>query len=277
MMLAGPADYLFSWQIPLILLYVAVWLIGGTYLTHWALARMTELPRRKRTSARSLRLNFFTTGSGLTALTIVAGSFGVLAGRAEGHKATIAVVGLSLGVPAMFGTAWAVGMVMLDLPVKTWLRITGVTTGALLAFLALLVAGAFLPARSQRLTKHQQDRCRSNLYELQAALNRHSTLGPEAVTLEELVMKGRCGPEVLRCPANPNRPQGYLYAPSPQAERDTGASDKIRVCDHRKNHSGCRMVLYTDGRVEVVNEDRFSELLELLENAEMAELVRAEK
>lgn len=277
MTLAGPADYLFSWQIPLILLYVAVWLIGGTYLTRWALARMTELPRRKRTLARSLRLNFFTAGSGLTALVIVAGAFGILAGRAEGHKVAIAVVGLLLGVPAMLATAWAVGMVMLDLPVKTWLGITGATTGALLAFLVLLVAGACLPARSQRLTKLEQNWCEANLHELRAALNRHGTLGPEAATLEELMMKGRCGPEVLRCPANPNRPQGYLYVPSPQAERDAGASDQIRVCDRRENHSGWRMVLYTDGRVEVVGEDRFGELLKLPENAKMAELVRAEK
>lgn len=277
MILAGLQDYLFLWQLWVILFYVFAWLIGGTYLMRWTLVHMTDLPRRKRTLGGSFRLNFFTTGSGLAALGIIALAFGVLAGRAESGKLTIALTGLVLSLPAMFGTAWAVGMVMLNLSGKGWLRVAAVATGGPLVFLILLIAVAFVPSRSQRLASLYQDRCEQNLYGLRGALNRHSAMGPEAVTLEELVEKGQCGPELLRCPAKLERVPGYLYVPSPQAARDMGAIYKIRVCDCRGNHGRSRMVLYTDGRVLVVDEDRFAELLKLPENAKMAELVRAEE
>ncbi len=277
MILAGLQDYLFPWQLWVIVFYILAWLIGGTYLMRWTLVRMTDLPRRKRTLGGSFRLNFFTTGSGLAALAVIALAFGVLAGRAESGKLTIAVTGLVLSVPAMFGTAWAVGMVMLSLSGKVWLRVAAVATGGPLAFLVLLVAVALVPSHSQRLTNLYQGRCEGNLYGLRGALNRHSAMGPEAVTLEELVEKGQCGPELLRCPAKPDRVPGYLYVPSPQAARDAGVVDKIRVCDRRGNHGSSRMVLYTDGRVHPVDNDRFAELLKLPENAKMAELVRAEQ
>ena len=277
MILAGLQDYLFPWQLWVILFYAAAWLIGGTYLMRWALVRMTDLPRRKRTLSGSFRLNFFTTGSGLAALALIALAFGMFAGRAESGKLTIAVTGLALSVPAMFGTAWAVGMVLLSLSAKAWLRVTAVATGGPLAFLVLLVAVAFVPSRSQRLTNLYLGRCEKNLYGLRGALNRHGAIGPEAATLEELVEKGQCGPELLRCPAKPDRVPGYLYVPSPQTARDAGAAYKIRACDRRGNHGSSRMVLYTDGRVKAVNEDRFAELLTLPDNAKMAELVRAEQ
>lgn len=277
MILAGLQDYLFVWQLWVILFYIVAWLIGGTYLMRWALVRMTDLPRRKRTLGASFRLNFFATGSGLAALGILALAFGLLAAGAESGKLAIAIMGLVLSVPAMFGTAWAVGMVMLNLAGKAWLRVSAVATGGPLVFLVLLVAVAFVPSRSRRLAKLYQDRCDKHLSELNTALNRHSAMGPEAVTLEELVEKGHCVPELLRCPANLDRAPGYLYVPSPQAARDAAAVYKIRVCDRRGNHGSSRMVLYTDSRVEVVNEQRFAELLKLPENAKMAELVRAEQ
>ena len=277
MILAGLRDYLFAWQRWVMVFYVAAWLIGGTYLMRWTLVRMTDLPRRKRTLGGSFRLNFFTTGSGLAALGVIALAFGLLAARAESGKLMIAVTGLVLSVPIMFGTAWAVGMVMLNLSGKAWLRVTAVATGGPLAFLVLLVAVGFMPSRSQRLTNLYQDRCDRHLRGLREALNSHSAMGPEAVTLEELVEKGQCGPELLRCPAKLDRTPGYLYIPSPRAAKDAGAVDKIRVCDRRGNHGGSRMVLYTDDRVKLVDEDRFAELLKLPVNAEMAELVRAEK
>ena len=277
MILAALRDFLFLWQLWVIGFYTVAWLIGGTYLMRWALVRMTDLPRRKRTLGGSFRLNFFTTGSGLAALAAIALVFGLLAGRAESGKLTIAVTGLVLSVPAMFGTAWAVGMVMLDLPGKAWLRVAAVATGGPLVFLVLLIAVAFVPSRSQRLANLYQDRCATNLYGLRRALNSHSAMGPEAVTLEELVEKGWCGPELLRCPAKPDRAPGYLYVPSPQAAKDAGIVDKIRVCDRRGNHGSSRMVLYTDGRVYLVDKDRFRELLKLPENDTLAELVRAEQ
>lgn len=277
MILAGLQDYLFPWQLWVILFYIVAWLIGGTYLMRWTLVRTTDLPQRKRTLGGSFRLNFFTTGSGLAALGVIALAFGVLAGRAESGKLAIATTGLVLSVPAMFGTAWAVGMVMLNLSGKAWLRVTVVATGGPLVFLALLITVAFVPSRSQRLARLYEDRCETNLCGLRHALNKHSAMGPEAMTLEELVEKGQCGPELLRCPAKPERAAGYLYVPSPQAASDAGVVDKIRVCDRRGNHGSSRMVLYTDGRVHPVDKDRFAELLKLPQNAKLAELVRAEK
>ena len=150
-------------------------------------------------------------------------------------------------------------------------------TGTPLVFLILLVTVAFIPTRNQRLVNLYLGRCETHLHKLRGALNSHSAMGPEAATLEELVENGRCGPELLRCPAKPDRVPGYLYVPSPQAAKDAAAADKIRVCDRRGNHGNLRMVLYTDGRVVAVDEATFAELLQLPENADMAKLVRADK
>ena len=47
MCLAGIGNYVHPWQPPLFLAYAVAWLVGGPYLTRWAMRRYAGLPRSK--------------------------------------------------------------------------------------------------------------------------------------------------------------------------------------------------------------------------------------
>lgn len=51
---------------------------------------------------------------------------------------------------------------------------------------------------------------------------------------------------------------------------------KVRVCDRHASHGSKHLVLFTDGRIELVGSREFEQLLRLPENEALAKLVAAE-
>lgn len=274
MMLASLNDYLFTWELGVLGFFFLAWLIGGTYLTHWVLQRTSELPKRRRTMGWSFLLNFFTTGSGLVAAAMVFGSLAFAGKRYEDARALLAMVGVLLAIPAMLAVAWAVSLVMLDLPPRKLLRLTLATSGVVIVLLAALVGGAAIPARNQRMSQARIHSCVRNVYDLAGAISEGQNLGREAKNLQELVDAGRCAKKALRCPAVREREVGYLYVPCPpNADQQ---SKKILLCDRRGNHGDRRVVLFDSRVLMVLSESDVQELLALPENASLAELDKAD-
>ena len=176
---------------------------------------------------------------------------------------------------AMLATAWAVGLVILNLPAKKQAQVTAATTGLLAVVLALIGAVAFPISFKQRIRNARVEACKGALMKLNGKLNMYAPTYLGGQSLEELVDKGMLSAENILCPSDPGRSPGYLYAP---ARRVVGSvSDRIRACDRRGNHGGRRLVLFADGRVRQLSEREFAELLELPENAAIAELDRADR
>jgi hypothetical protein len=276
MMLASLNDYLFTWELGVLGFFVLAWLIGGTYLTRWALQRATELPKRRRTMGYSFLLNFFATGSGLVAAAMVFGSLAFAGKRYEEARTLLALMGALLAIPAMLAVAWAVSLVMLDLSPRKLLRLTLTTSGVVLAMLVVLIGGSAIPARGQRMSQARIQKCVRNLHGLSGYLADQQTLGWQAKNLQELVDAGRCEKKELRCPAVRDREIGYLYAPCPP--NPDPLSKKILLCDRRGNHGDKRVVLF-DSRVapRALSESEVQELLALPENASLAEQDKADK
>lgn len=272
---ANLSDYMFPWQLGVLALCLAAWLGGGTYLTRWALTRLTDLPKEKRSAKRAFQLNFLATGAGLVAAVVVAYAFVRLLRRVEGSKFAVAALGGVMALLAMLATAWAVGLVMLNLPAKKQAQITATTSGLLAVLLALLGTVTFAVSFKQRIRNAHLDGCKRSLSNLHDSLNRYSPTHLGGQSLEELVDKGMLSADMILCPSNPGRSPGYLYAPAPRVV--DSISDRIRACDRRGNHGGTRMVLFTNGRVRQLSEREFAKLLELPENAPIAELDRADR
>jgi hypothetical protein len=273
MILAGVRDYMFPWQLPFFGLYVLVWLIGGTYLVRWALARMTDLPKRSRGTGQAFLFNFLTTGSGLVAMLFLLAAFGRMATYTEGGKLAVFAAGAAVAFVAMFAMAWAVSLVLIKLPGQQLLKIVGLSNGILMLGAGLLGVALFVPSRMQRIRNLHMERCVANLQALDQALTEFSRLGPEAESLEQLVASGAATRAMIVCPGRPDVFPGYLYQPAERVRE--GLSEKIRVCDRRGNHGGERLVLFADGRIIALEEDEFAEKLDLPENAAIAEQTQA--
>ena len=277
MVLAGAPDYLFFWHFPLVVFYLAAWLIGGMYLMNWALAKMTDLPKRQRTLGRAFQLNALMTGGGLAALGVIMLAFVSLTGRTEGNRATTVMMGGMIAFLAMLGTAWAIGMVMLNFSAMRVFKITAVTTGSLAVLAAVIALSSLGPTRSQRLANFRVRACKRRVLVLLDALSDRARrkFGDEAPSLQTLVKEGSVAEEDILCPANRKGP-AYWYVPTPGVEDE--ASDAIRVCDREGNHSGkCVVVGFADGQAREVTKKKFKDLLELPENATLKEMIEAEE
>ncbi|MHC4715544.1 MAG: hypothetical protein ACYS5V_01105 [Planctomycetota bacterium] len=265
--------YIRAWQLPLFLLYLCLWLIGGTYVVRWALQRFAELPRSKATMARSFRVNFLSgSAAHLAAAALMA--FFLALGFTRGPKHW-AFVGIALAPVAMFAMAWLVQWNVLSVSSKVLLRIVCATTLPLVAALAVLGVGTGVVARQQHMHSLGMIRCELNLKTLNASLDQYAIRRPGSVAprLETLVDGTTIKDAHLRCPGRKSDQPGYLYAPTPDDPEDT---KKIRLCDRRGNHGDTRLLIFADDRFARVKEEEFLRLLALPENAEMRKLAEAD-
>ena len=199
------SDYMFPWQLGVLALLLAAWLVGGTYLTRWALTKLTDLPKEKRSGKQAFQLNFFSTGAGLMAAVVVAYAFVRLLGRVEGGKFAVAALGGVLALLAMLATAWAVGLVMLNLPAKKQAQVTAATSGLLAVLLALIGAVTLPISFKQRIRNARLDACKNTLLKLNGELNRYAPTHLRGQSLEELVDKDMLSAEKIVCPSDPGR------------------------------------------------------------------------
>jgi len=273
--LAGWRDYLYLWQLPMVLAYFAAWLVGGPFLTRRALRRLTDLPSRRISLGRCAAMSLVASGAGAAAMAVTMGFFLAL-GRKVGPE-WLEYIGLGVGPAAMLGVGAVIHSLFLNRPAGVVFRVTATTTGALVCLLMILGAGAFIPATMLRQAALKDTHCRVNLLRIHAALYRYAQIHPGELAdgLEDLLADNLIEAKHLRCPAREDGHIGYLYARVPPARRNT-LSQQIRACDRRGNHGKRRHVLFADGRVEVLTEQEFAAKLRLPENAGLAKIVAAE-
>jgi hypothetical protein len=271
---AAISSYLHLWQLPVIMLYLLAWVVGGPYLTRWIL-RKTALPRHKTGMVHAARINFLGNGSALLALGTVTGSLAVLGQRlGYPHFYLLAAV---VGPAVMLVMSWAVHWVMLEVPGREVLRIITRTTVPLLALGALLGVATGVPTWYLRRAELKRQGCRENLLRLHSLLHSYEQQNPgqEAPTLEALLKNPDARKEWFHCAGRTGPEPSYLYAPAPTLEGNL--SQQVRVCDRRGNHGRARLVLFTDGRVEEFSEAEFARLMQEPLNRQMAGLVAAER
>ena len=271
MMLAGIRDYLRPWQLPFFFGFAVIWLVGGMYLTRWALRRLGQSAAPKPSPGRCALINLLANGAGLAAMCITTLFVAVLATRVGPRSLGFGAI--VLGPVAMLGMSWLVYMAMLSQDGRQLLPVAFATAGPLALLLLVTMVGTFTPVYYARQHQAKVGRCARNLTEVATALEQYSLAraGERAQSLQALVEEGWLKPAQLRCPGRPELQVGYLYQPSKLLPR-RDATNRIHACDRAGNHPGQRLILRANGSLTVVSEAEFQRLLALPENAQLARI-----
>jgi len=269
------AKLLEVWHLPILLAFVAVWLLGGGYLLYRKLGK-EEIGRR-------LRLGRCVQGAFLAGL---AGLFGAVVmamlaeavGRAVGASAYSLLVPTGLAaVAAMVTLALLVLYVMFPLPFRRIAAASWQSLALVLVLAAVLAVACGVPARRKRTIEFRRHYCLTRLNFIHRGLLQYQQQfgGRLPPTLDLLVTHKFIPPEDLLCPGAPQRKIGYFYMPvllEPGRERTTA----LRACDYRGNHRGKgRNALYANGDPFWYDEDDFQKILKDPNNVEFAAGLRA--
>lgn len=272
-------DYLRPWQLPLMAAFVVIWLIGGMYLTRWALLKFAALPTRKVTLGKAAAANLLYQGAALVAMAIVAGALALIGKQFQ--TPVLYIVGSLLGVLVMLGTSYVVHWAALELPAGKLIKMVLATSGPVLVLAIVVGLAMLLPARFERLAGLTMHDCVEHLAHINDALERYARRNPgrPVAALQAFVDEGYLKPEFLVCPGS-KHPDSYLYAPLALPDK-TKANFQIRVTDRKGNHGSNRVVLFQDQdkgtHVEVYSEDQFQELARQPQNSHILPLVEQEK
>ncbi|MFW6132926.1 MAG: hypothetical protein ACOC8F_03455 [Planctomycetota bacterium] len=269
-MLAAINDYVFIWQLPLVLALLAGWVFGGGYLLHRMLRGQ---PDAGRTGLGRCIQAIFLAGLGggvgggvLFALVYRIGKL------AQVDLLIPAAIVSGLG---MLGMAYLVIFAMFSLSAARTAKAAAPPVGAVLALAVVVGLACGLPARHLRLQKLQRDRTRNTLAALHMVLERYEAQHDAPPTSLQTLVDDGIAPALVRSPALPERDVGFFYHPPDAETLDDADRDTIIACEVA-SHDGGRMVLFADGRTEWLEEDAFSRTLESEPNRSFAEAMRAE-
>jgi hypothetical protein len=281
--LASASDYVQLWQLPILLAFAGLWLVGGTFIMSRRLQALTGKPR-SRVIDKAIMVNIVANGVGLVGFAVV-GFFLYVCYKHEifGLK-TMGALALVGGVPAFLLLAWATSMVLLkEVQPGALLGLTLLNSGLVLVLLLATVVGCFLPAQSQSVVRVQQERCKYLQLLVMQTLLDYKTSHPNITpTLHDLLAAKAIKPEDVCCPAGGPDAQ-YVYIPASQGPQD---KKRIVLCDRQPYHDGSRVVVLDDadrsaaGRFnsapmpKVLKESDFQALLALPVNAAMAETLK---
>ena len=271
------SDYLYpAWQLPMIALLIAVWLIGGSLLL-----RRSLRPIDHRVKLGKCLLWIFLAGciaalaGGVLALAVYkiaqAGSGTITVSL--GTYITSGAVGFVAAIVAVFLFIYA----MLNLPFKQSLAISWKPVSLMMATALVVAIGCIVPAYWLRLGDGAKTLClRDHLSPIYQVLvtydSKHTT---PIASLKELEDSNAITPDILRCPGKPQREIGYFYFPRrTEAHFQNIPSNKILMCDFKGNHRGGRNVLMTDGMAQWYEEGAFGDMLNKPENKAFAEALK---
>ncbi len=264
------SDYVHSWQLAPIGLFLAIWLVGGSYLVRGILAKVPELPRSQRSMNWAFQLAFLANGAGLVAMMILAAFAYAIALRTEllpsitalhaGGLAFVAAA-LILIVLGFFTMAWVVWQTMLTLPGLSLRAMTLRSTGPVLLAGLVLGAVALIPAAIIRQGQGKVGACQAHLLTIKDALVSFSLQNPGRMpaSLQDLVSKD-LPKDILECPARPGQ-VGYVYVPAQGGYPKDEKPARIILADKPGNHRNETLFLLSDGLLDHMGDERFANKL----------------
>jgi hypothetical protein len=273
------SDYInpgaFPWQIPLLLVALAGWLLGGPWLLRWTLAKKNLLGKLKYPN---LMLHIFL--AGVSAVAVGAAVFFFITTIGTAAQISLTIPAAIAALPVALIAAYLVLYAMLNLSLAKAVSVGTLPLGAIIVLGAAMAVACALPALYINQEQRWQEGCRRNMKTIYGEITADSIHIPPS--LEYLVEKGKIKPQDVRCPSCQTRQIGYCYLPPKTIksilERSKEASFELRLCDFAGNHKGIRNIVTNDGQVQAIKEADFQALLARPENAAFAKaLAEAEK
>jgi hypothetical protein len=273
----NPVD--FPWQIPLLLIALAGWLLGGPWLLKLALSRQGLLGKFK---FPNLMLHMLL--AGLAGGAVGAAVFFLIIAIGQAGNATLTIPAAIAALPAALVTAYLILYAMLDLPLAKAMSAGTLPLVAVIALGAAMIVACALPADAARQEERNQALCRKQLTAINGQIVGVKMLsGQVPPSLEYLLEKGALAPKDLLCPSCPGLKIAYFYFPpqkiDTQTARSRETSFELRLCDFADNHKRTgRNILTSDGQAQWIKEPDFQALLTKPENIAFAKaLAEAEK
>jgi hypothetical protein len=207
--------YLHIWQMPLVLGFLAAWLLLGP-----ALLIRSIRPIRHRVRGTT---DFFWACKTMFLLGLAAGPCGALVFGLIFLLPIHALLHSLLALVFVFPTMVFVGVGLLsarlNVSMKRGLAVGARPIGGVAMLAVVLTLVGYLPARVIHQRTILREGARTNLYHIslgiQIFVNTHSRL---PYTLEELVGRNKLDPQYLRSPTRPDLEVGYFYMPVESAD-----------------------------------------------------------
>jgi hypothetical protein len=269
----SPTDYLNTpeFQIPLMLLFVLAWLLGGGALLRRAFRE--HVPRRENKLGSFVLASLLAGAALVFAVGAILSLATALQDRLEMDIVLYAgaLLGLLVGALMFFLVVYA----RFNLPAGTILGGAAPALGAIM-LAGILIGGAVIAiGRPEHLETFRRQASINNLYRINAGIRAfEDKQGRLPKTLTELRDKSDLvQAEDLVWPGLKDRKIGYFYLP---IGTESEQSRKLRLCefDHAQSDAG-RVVSYANEDVLWISDAQFQKVLALEENQRFAEAYRA--
>lgn len=264
-LLAAVREYMFWWQAPLFLAFVAGWIFGGGYLLRRVCLNRDYDERKIRHGRAYLIMTLSGSAAGFAGGVVffLLRSIGTALGVQLLHVGTIAAILVSL--PA----AYLIFYVMLEFPAGKVLKTSLLPLASvyILGVITVIIAG--LPAREIRQTNLKKRACMAHVRDITKALmDYEAKFGRPAPSLETLVEKSLLQAEDLRLELTPTSDNSFTYAIAsfrgrPDPKKIILASRKIPDLDGRA-------VLFATREASWKDEEDFQKLLRRSINKDIA-------
>lgn len=255
-MLADIFEYWHSWHWYIVLAFVVVWLLGGTWLFNRPLRKLATVSGKRYKPHKGLYAAALTVLSGVVFAALTAYLFHRLSVKLE--MPSIAFAGLGVGLIVGVILSILMSYVVLNLPAGQSFRLSWLPIVLIFGFGAALVAATAPLAASQTETKKVRDKCDNNMIVLT------HVLGSMPESLDFLVKTKKIPETYITCPATNRK---YLYLPT---KRRKDMENALVVCEQAGNHPGGRHVVVVDKDgmllAKWANEEDFQSWLKLPAN-----------
>jgi len=266
MILAAIKDYLFWWQLPFIGIIALAWLSAGHLLIRWCLRRYTQIPRTKISANTCLKLNVLGVGAGFLAFATITGIFMAISWRF--NSVIIAAIGILIGFIMVLAISGTIISILLNANFKPLLKPVTISSGTFGVLAAVAVLVVYLPAYNARQIRTKKGERIRYLADLSIALSTYSSNhnGLPASSLKDLVSAKLIGLPPGNSRTDADRLSAYIYIPIYSSDQQAKTPSERIWVSHFFKPTREWLVLFTDGRHEVIKQDDFKRILTKPEN-----------
>lgn len=276
-MLAAASDYFQIWHIPLIVVFLFGWIVGGGYLVQVVVGKKTE--RRKYTLGQGILVSFLSgAGGGFAAMALYMIGKTIFPPEPDPMKLPICWPGLVAGVIGYLVVSFLVLFSMHKLSVSETLSASIIPLGAplalgiLIAWVAFIFTNPIVIAKREHVENIKKTaRVLGTIYKTLEQTTLRTGRAPE--TLEELVEKSVLEKKSIQSPVNPQG-RGFFF----NGGRTTNDPDsrRILICDYVENFGNKgRTVLYANRDIKFLTPEAFLTLLSQTENQKFSKALQA--
>lgn len=276
-MLAAAGDYFQPWQLPLILLVIVAWLVGGGFLFQKILGRRVD--RRRYSLGRGMLVSLLSGGGGgFAALALYFIGKTILPVEPDPLRPPISWLGVWLGIPGYFVVAYLIVYAMHKLTAADTFKAALVPVVSPFLFGGVVMGTSFY-FTAQNVREERKHLQRVGL-ELQAAMRIYNALerkmlqtGKPAESLEELVQGNYLTAEELKSPVHPEG-RGFFYTGArPVKDRE---SRTVILCSYVENFGDRgRAIIYAGGAYEFLAPEAVQARLDQPENRRFGKALQA--